>query len=196
MTNCKIISKYDSNSGGGLFLQIKNTNFQIKQTLITSNEALDGGGVYFNQDGTILLIKSVLLFHIAKQFGDNLIESPHHLNLLINDLSTTYKCNLKSIHQLDTHSSFSSLALQKTFYQKLFNDPKQLSYTKLILPSRVQYIYLILKILFLFQRIVQMNNFPTFSVLHALQQTKLQIKLQYKNIVNRLGLFEKNILNK
>ncbi|CAD8208304.1 unnamed protein product [Paramecium octaurelia] len=106
MTNCKIISNYASKSGGGLYLQLKNTDFMIKQTLITNNEALDGGGIYFNEDGTILLqnfIKSFLLFNKATQFGDNLIESPHHLTLQINNLqiqSEKQVINQTLIHHL------------------------------------------------------------------------------------------------
>ncbi|CAD8214891.1 unnamed protein product [Paramecium octaurelia] len=89
MLNCKIISNYASQSGGGLFLQLKYSDFQIKSTIITNNKALNGGGIYFNQDGKILqynFIKSFILFNKAIQFGGNLIESPHHLALFINNM--------------------------------------------------------------------------------------------------------------
>ncbi|CAD8079294.1 unnamed protein product [Paramecium sonneborni] len=93
ITNCKIISNYANKLGGGLFLQLKGSDFQIKSTIITNNEALDGGGIYYNQDETIHnnFINSFLLFNNAKQFGNNLIESPHHLAFLINDLEMRSK---------------------------------------------------------------------------------------------------------
>ncbi|CAD8086012.1 unnamed protein product [Paramecium primaurelia] len=102
MKNCKIISNYASINGGGLILQLKDTDFQIESTIITNNQALDGGGIYFNQDGSIHhsnFIKSFLQFNKAVQFGDNLIESPHHLALLINNMEMqSKKINNNQIH--------------------------------------------------------------------------------------------------
>ncbi|CAD8209833.1 unnamed protein product [Paramecium octaurelia] len=107
MTNCKIISNSVSKSGGGLFLQLNESDFQIEQTIITNNEASDGGGIFFNQDANILLhnfMKSFLLLNRAKQFGDNLIESPNHLTLLINNMqmpSKKYTINKTLNHHLE-----------------------------------------------------------------------------------------------
>ncbi|CAD8198782.1 unnamed protein product [Paramecium pentaurelia] len=102
MRNCKIISNYASINGGGLFLQLKDSDFLIESTIITNNQALDGGGIYFNQDGSIRhsnFIKSFLQFNKAIQFGDNLIESPHHLALLINNMEMQLKkINNNQIH--------------------------------------------------------------------------------------------------
>ncbi|CAD8213453.1 unnamed protein product [Paramecium pentaurelia] len=94
MMNCKIMYNYVSQSGGGLFLQQNDSDYQIKSTIITHNEALNGGGIYFNQDTTFHqhnFIKSFLLFNKALQFGNNLIESPHHLELLLNNMEMQSK---------------------------------------------------------------------------------------------------------
>lgn len=55
MANCKIMYNNVSKSGGGLHLSLKNSDFEIKSTIITNNVALDGGGIYFNSDGSIQL---------------------------------------------------------------------------------------------------------------------------------------------
>ncbi|CAD8206027.1 unnamed protein product [Paramecium pentaurelia] len=88
MKNCKIIQNQASEFGGGMHLQLKDNYFQIKSTIITNNTAQDGGGIYFKDAGKLTLtnfIQSFLLFNKAFQFGDNLIESPHHLVLVINN---------------------------------------------------------------------------------------------------------------
>ncbi|CAD8173391.1 unnamed protein product [Paramecium octaurelia] len=147
MANCKIISNYASKSGGGLFLQLKDTDFQIKQTLITNNEALVGGGIYFNQDGTILLqnfIESYLLFNVAKQFGDNLIESPNHLTLLINDLQMQSKkqvINQTLIHHLALQP-YSIIEQGKPLITNYLMIPSNqvIDQYQIYLPTRVQYI--------------------------------------------------------
>ncbi|CAD8119769.1 unnamed protein product [Paramecium sonneborni] len=86
--NSKIISNQVSKFGGGMFLQLKEDDFQIISTIITNNIALDGGGIYFNKDANLKLnnfIQSFLLFNKATQFGDNLVETPYRLVLSIND---------------------------------------------------------------------------------------------------------------
>ncbi|CAK61293.1 unnamed protein product (macronuclear) [Paramecium tetraurelia] len=146
MTNCKIISNYASKSGGGLFLQLKDTDFQIKQTIITNNEALVGGGIYFNEDGTILLqnfIKSFLLFNKATQFGDNLIESPSHLTLLINNLQMqSKKQDIKSIlsHHLALQP-YSLIEQGKPFITNYLMIPSNqvIDQYQIYQPSKVQY---------------------------------------------------------
>ncbi|CAD8085140.1 unnamed protein product [Paramecium primaurelia] len=94
MRNCKIMYNQVSQSGGGLFLQQNGSDFLIKSTIIIDNEALNGGGIYFSQDTTLHqhnFIKSLLLFNKAIEFGNNLIESPHHLELLLNNMEMQSK---------------------------------------------------------------------------------------------------------
>ncbi|CAD8122023.1 unnamed protein product [Paramecium sonneborni] len=146
MTNCKIISNYASKFGGGLFLQLKGSGFQIKSTIIINNEALQGGGIYFNQDDTINLnnfIKSYLLFNKATQFGDNLIESPHHLALLINNIEMQSKKQI--INQILTDhldlKAYKMIEQGISFYTHYLMIPSNqvIQEYQIYQPSRIQY---------------------------------------------------------
>ncbi|CAD8148222.1 unnamed protein product [Paramecium pentaurelia] len=84
---CKILNNIASNQGGGLYLEVKQRNFYIKESIIINNQAFEGGGIYLYEDSIINnqnFIKSFLYFNKAERFADNLVEIPTHLTLFIN----------------------------------------------------------------------------------------------------------------
>ncbi|CAD8122996.1 unnamed protein product [Paramecium sonneborni] len=86
-------SNYASKSGGRLYLQLNDSDFQIESTIISNNKAQDGGGIYFNSEGIYFFI--ILLNHFYYLIQRNNLEIIL-LNLLIiyHCLSTKWKCKL------------------------------------------------------------------------------------------------------
>ncbi|CAD8162326.1 unnamed protein product [Paramecium pentaurelia] len=89
LQSCLIMNNTASEQGGGLYLDLKDSNFLIKSSTIIYNKALMGGGLYLNQNSNLNsnnFIQSILIFNQANKFGNNLVESPTSLALSINYL--------------------------------------------------------------------------------------------------------------
>ncbi|CAK87942.1 unnamed protein product (macronuclear) [Paramecium tetraurelia] len=87
LENSYILGNSVTISGGGIHLIAINSELLIKQTIILSNEASEGGGIYLEGDGKlndINFVSSYLLFNKATSYGNNLVETPSHLALFIN----------------------------------------------------------------------------------------------------------------
>ncbi|CAD8047654.1 unnamed protein product [Paramecium primaurelia] len=87
INQCKILKNRASFQGGGLYLDMKNTNLMIKESTIIYNQALEGGGIFMLNNGNINqnnFIQSFLHFNLADYFANNLVEFPTHLSLVIN----------------------------------------------------------------------------------------------------------------
>ncbi|CAD8125391.1 unnamed protein product [Paramecium sonneborni] len=89
VSNCIIMNNVANEQGGGLYFDLKNKRFIIKSTIIIQNKANIGGGLYLDGNQTINIdnfIQSLLIFNQAKNYGNNLIESPSNLTLSINQV--------------------------------------------------------------------------------------------------------------
>ncbi|CAD8126702.1 unnamed protein product [Paramecium sonneborni] len=87
VSNCIIMNNIANEQGGGLYFDLKNKSFVIKSTIIIQNKANIGGGLYLDGNQTINVnnfIQSLLILNQAKIYGNNLIESPSNLALIIN----------------------------------------------------------------------------------------------------------------
>ncbi|CAD8107810.1 unnamed protein product [Paramecium sonneborni] len=86
---CKLFKNIASTYGGGLYLALNNNSFIFDQSIILDNEAKEAGGIYIYGEQILNetnFIKTMLLFNKAQNFANNLIESPTHLSLCINQL--------------------------------------------------------------------------------------------------------------
>ncbi|CAD8182801.1 unnamed protein product [Paramecium octaurelia] len=86
---CKIIKNYAEDLGGGIYIQANYMSFIINRSLIIGNSARIGGGIYLKGDLNLNkdnFVSSFLLFNIASEYGDNIVETPTHLAVYLNYL--------------------------------------------------------------------------------------------------------------
>ncbi|CAD8139247.1 unnamed protein product [Paramecium pentaurelia] len=94
MKYCFIMHNKASLQGGGLYLEQYNEKIFISQSLLLYNIAKEGGGIYLYGDNNLYLQNlnnSYLQFNKAESYGNNLVESPTHLALNINDMEMMSK---------------------------------------------------------------------------------------------------------
>ncbi|CAD8133591.1 unnamed protein product [Paramecium octaurelia] len=94
LKSCYIMHNNASFQGGGLYLDLNSENFVISQSILLYNQAKEGGGIYLNGDKNLNienLPNSYLQFNKAESFGNNLVESPTHLALNINNMEMMSK---------------------------------------------------------------------------------------------------------
>ncbi|CAD8172201.1 unnamed protein product [Paramecium octaurelia] len=87
LENSYVLGNQATISGGGIHLFAINSALLIKQTIILSNKASEGGGIYLagdNKLNDLNFVLSCLLFNDATSYGNNLVETPNHLALFIN----------------------------------------------------------------------------------------------------------------
>ncbi|CAD8128825.1 unnamed protein product [Paramecium sonneborni] len=86
---CQIMFNQASQSGGGLYFQLNGHNLFINQLAVLYNKAKEGGGIYLDGDNNLNaqnLFNFYLQFNKAESFGNNIVESPTHLSLNINNM--------------------------------------------------------------------------------------------------------------
>ncbi|CAD8187960.1 unnamed protein product [Paramecium octaurelia] len=89
ISNCKLIGNRVTQTGGGIYADINKHDFQINKSIIILNHAKVGGGIYFAKQNNLKdenIFQSVLLFNYADSYANNLVETPTHLSLSINDI--------------------------------------------------------------------------------------------------------------
>ncbi|CAK56679.1 unnamed protein product (macronuclear) [Paramecium tetraurelia] len=87
--NCKIVGNRVTQAGGGIYADIDKKDFEINKSIVILNKAKVGGGIYFAKQYNLNdenFFQSVLLFNYADVYGNNLVETPTHLSLSINDI--------------------------------------------------------------------------------------------------------------
>ncbi|CAD8070407.1 unnamed protein product [Paramecium primaurelia] len=132
LTQCKILRNQATTYGGGLYLDLNQNSFIFNQSIILNNYAKYGGGIYLNGENNLNkqnFRQTILLFNKAQNSGDNLIESPTHFALYINQIemqSQILQINgtQKSILKIDPYF--------------IIEQEKQLSAEYLMLPSGQQ----------------------------------------------------------
>ncbi|CAD8103714.1 unnamed protein product [Paramecium sonneborni] len=107
MKQCVIISNIALSFGGGLYLQVKSSDFIIKKSIIIGNSATIGGGIYLDEDCNLNnnnFNESLLQFNTAGEYGNNIKEIPNHLAFIINYIENPSKSvllNNEWINKLD-----------------------------------------------------------------------------------------------
>ncbi|CAD8066795.1 unnamed protein product [Paramecium primaurelia] len=102
--SCKIINNVAESFGGGLYMSVQSSGFNIKKSIITGNTARIGGGIYLQDDSNINndnFIESLLYFNNAEEYANNIKEIPNHLAFVINYLENPYKSVLQNNEQIN-----------------------------------------------------------------------------------------------
>ncbi|CAK76088.1 unnamed protein product (macronuclear) [Paramecium tetraurelia] len=104
---CKILNNNAETFGGGLYMQVQSSGFNINQSIIIGNKARIGGGIYLDDDCNLNnnnFLESFLLFNAAEVYGNNLKEIPNHLAFFVNYVespSESVFLNNEKINKLD-----------------------------------------------------------------------------------------------
>ncbi|CAD8195642.1 unnamed protein product [Paramecium octaurelia] len=132
LNNCQIISNVASTQGGALYLKITSKIFRIVKTFIINNHAYEGGGIYFEKDHNLNSSNfqySYLLFNLASNYGNNLVENPTHLTLFINQKEMPAKIQVKD--RIST-------SFLRILPYNIIEQGKQLEVKQLMIPSNQQ----------------------------------------------------------
>ncbi|CAD8190110.1 unnamed protein product [Paramecium octaurelia] len=149
--SCKILRNIASSYGGGVYLVVNNNSVIFNQSIIINNQAQDGGGIYFNGEYNLdhtNFINTQLLDNNAQVFANNLIESPTHLALIINQKELR-SINLESngsSNQLLIIDPYLIIEQEKSYYTKYLMLPngQEIKNYEIVLPKNsnpLQYIY-------------------------------------------------------
>ncbi|CAD8155005.1 unnamed protein product [Paramecium pentaurelia] len=155
---CKIIFNTASQEGGGLYLELKSSNFSIKNSIIIQNQAGEGGGIYLNQDSNLNLennVKNYFILNQASFYGNNLVENPSHLAVLINSFEMPsrimhFEKNQTKILDIKPYITIEQEKKIKTKYLMVPSN-QLLSEFNLILPRQPQTIFQISKLALIFK---------------------------------------------
>ncbi|CAD8198400.1 unnamed protein product [Paramecium pentaurelia] len=162
--SCKIIQNYAQDFGGGLYFQSNSLNFKIIQSHIIGNRARVGGGIYLDGNcnlNTNNFVSSILLFNIAQEYGDNVVEIPTHLAVYLNFMENPSK------HYFINNTYINMLNLKR---YRMIEQGNYIYTTNLIIPSNQ-----VIKSLQIFD--FQNSNYKSFIK---------DIRFYYKNSRNEI----------
>ncbi|CAD8096297.1 unnamed protein product [Paramecium primaurelia] len=89
INNCKIIGNTVSQLGGGIYANINKSEIKINKSILILNKAKVGGGIYFAKQNNLNeenFSQTYLLFNHGETYANNLVETPTHLSLSINQM--------------------------------------------------------------------------------------------------------------
>ncbi|CAD8156187.1 unnamed protein product [Paramecium octaurelia] len=115
LKRCKILNNSAETFGGGLYMQVQSSAFNINKSIIIGNKARIGGGIYLEDDCKLNsnnFLESLLFFNSAEVYGNNLKEIPNHLAFFVNYIQSptesvflnneqTNKLNLKTYRMVE-----------------------------------------------------------------------------------------------
>ncbi|CAD8082824.1 unnamed protein product [Paramecium primaurelia] len=126
---CKIIKNYAENFGGGLYIHSNSMSFIIIQSIIIGNRARVGGGMYLKGDCNLNkdnFVSSILLFNIAQEYGNNVVEIPTHLAIYLNFMENPSKPSILN------NTNFNMLKLKR---YRMIEQGNYIYTNDLIIPS-------------------------------------------------------------